>query len=325
MSKIKRHIGIIGAGFSGLATAWYLSKAGHQVTIYESSPLGENASGISAGLLHPYTGYKAAKSRNGEAKIKATLELLTVATNALGEPVHEKTGLLRPALKEDQEIFFKDCSDQNSDVHWMSAKEVQDKFPGIHALPAIWIDSAIQVNTKYYLQGLWKACEKSGVQWICEPVTSARSLKEDIKIIATGSQTLPESRHLPVHPVKGQLLELSWDNPLPFPISSGVYLVPGTVGHSVLVGATFEHHFYNAEPNIQLAQELLLPKLKKLYSLPDPVTVLSCKVGIRASTPTRKPIIQQVDDRIWTIVGMGSKGLLYHAESARQLSLNLNL
>ncbi len=319
MSQIKRHIAIIGAGFSGLATAWHLSQLGHQVTLYESSPLGKNASGISAGLLHLYTGYKATRAKNGDKRLELALELLKVSSSTLGKPVYQQTGLLRPALKENQAAFFKACADQNSDVYWMKTDEVQKKFPGIHPLDAIWIESAFQVDTHRYLEGLWKACQANGVEWIRKKITSANELTEDLRIIATGASPFPEISQLPIHQVKGQLLELTWYHPLPFPISSGVYLVKGSKPNSIYLGATFEHEFSNTTENVDVARERLLPKLNKLYPLPDQCEVLSCKSALRASTPTREPFVEQVDSKTWAIVGMGSKGILYHAEAAKRL------
>lgn len=319
MSKIKRHIAIVGAGFSGLATAWYLSNQGYQITLYDSSPLAKNASGISAGLLHLYTGYKATRAKNGDKRLQSALELLKVSSSALGTPVYQQTGLLRPVLKDNQSSFFKECADQHTDVHWMKAVEVESRFPGINPLDAIWIESAYQVDTELYLKGLWKACEANGVKWETKTVTSTEDLPEDLRIIATGAYPLPQLSHLPIHQVKGQILEISWKYPLPFPISSGVYLVQGPSKNSIYLGATFEHKFADDRKDIAVAHSLLFPKLKKLYAVPKDIKILSCKAALRASTPSREPFIEQIDQKTWTIVGMGSKGILYHAEAAMEL------
>lgn len=45
-------IGIVGAGISGLGTAWYLSESGHEVTVFEASPrLGGHSQTLSLALM----------------------------------------------------------------------------------------------------------------------------------------------------------------------------------------------------------------------------------------------------------------------------------
>jgi glycine/D-amino acid oxidase-like deaminating enzyme len=56
----------------------------------------------------------------------------------------------------------------------------------------------------------------------------------------------------------------------------------------------------------------LMPALKSSV-------VIGCRAGVRASTPDHRPIVKQVDERIWIFTGLGSKGLLYHALFAEQL------
>jgi len=49
--SVKRHVAIIGAGIAGLAAAYDLSGAGHQVTIYEAAP---QVGGLAAGFKAPH-------------------------------------------------------------------------------------------------------------------------------------------------------------------------------------------------------------------------------------------------------------------------------
>ena len=46
-------IAIIGAGVTGLCSAYYLSKSGHEVSIYDSGEIGKECSYGNAGLIVP--------------------------------------------------------------------------------------------------------------------------------------------------------------------------------------------------------------------------------------------------------------------------------
>ena len=48
-----RHVVVAGAGVTGLLTAFQLAKAGLSVTLADPAPLGDNASGVAAGMLAP--------------------------------------------------------------------------------------------------------------------------------------------------------------------------------------------------------------------------------------------------------------------------------
>lgn len=50
------NIAIIGAGFSGLALAYFLLQSSAHVTLFDAVGIGGGASGIATGLLHPYPG-----------------------------------------------------------------------------------------------------------------------------------------------------------------------------------------------------------------------------------------------------------------------------
>lgn len=56
MANVQRNIAVIGAGVMGLCAAHVLSRAGHQVALYEKRPLpARNASFLAGGMLAPYS------------------------------------------------------------------------------------------------------------------------------------------------------------------------------------------------------------------------------------------------------------------------------
>lgn len=79
----KYDICIVGGGFSGLASAIFLAKAGYKVALLEAHKIGWGASGRNGGqLLHGFgRGYKAIKKFYGAEKMKALLEMHETGVN----------------------------------------------------------------------------------------------------------------------------------------------------------------------------------------------------------------------------------------------------
>lgn len=322
---LMKTIAIIGAGFCGLASAWELLQDGHEVHIYDPSGIAGGASGVSAGLLHPFTGIHANPVEWGREGVASTLELIRISSQALGKPVTEESGMLRLALTEEMKADFLRCASQHDDVDWLEPRECQHLVPGLKALPGILIRSALTVRSALYLQGLWLACEQSGATLIPQSIASLSSLESyDLVIAAMGASisSLPELRHLPIRPIKGQVLELTWPHdvaPLAYPLNSQAYLVMQPGGQSCLAGATFERDFSTPLPVPEVALGEIMPKIAAFYPALTDARLIGCRAGLRASAPGHKPLLKQVDGKTWVLTGMGSKGLLYHALFAKKL------
>ena len=142
------------------------------------------------------------------------------------------------------------------------------------------------------------------------------------------TKTLSPFENLPLHPLKGQLLEIDWPKnlpPLPYTLISEVYLAMSPDSRKAIIGATYEHHFKDASPDPEVAIQELLPKALRLYPKLAGCTIAAVRSGIRATTPSRMPIAKIINDRFSTLTGFGSSGLLYHAHFSKQLSEELAL
>lgn len=327
-----KRIVILGAGFCGLAVAYYLTDLlGEQVelTIMDAQQLGENASGISAGLLHAYPGVQAKRAKNSAEGMEETLQLAQAASRALGQEIAIKTGLLRPAISAEQRIDFFNTSQHCPDTLWMESQECEQRVPNLADAPGLYIADAYMIKTKEYLQGLWKICESRGISWQKKQIDSLDDLSDfDLRIICGGASTpsLAELTALPITQIKGQILEIKKPESMPalsLPLASKGYLVPGSFPETLCLGATFERTFSHAHPDLETAQKLLRPKFEALFPSYDTFEVLTCKAGIRASAPHHQPLSIRRSDNTWILTGMGSKGLLYHALYAKRLALEV--
>ncbi|HUD00718.1 MAG TPA: FAD-dependent oxidoreductase [Rhabdochlamydiaceae bacterium] len=285
-------IAIIGAGFAGLAAAYYLSE-NFQVTLFDLKGIGGGASGISSGLLHPYPGEKGRRSWHADEALLAARELLTVAQEHLGKPVAHYEGILKVG----------ECLDPGEDVEPLS--------PG-----TFLIKSGITVFPELYLEGLWQACQKRGVELVLQKIESLQELADfDQVILAVGAgiRNFPECRHLKINFVKGQVLTCALEKPLERSISSKRYRAITPSANICHLGATYERDFTDESPNKETAIALLQPEME----------VLDCRAGIRVTNPAHYfPILEQIDPKTWAITALGSRGLLYHAYLGKKISEN---
>lgn len=321
------HIAIVGAGFSGLAVAWQIlthpSIPVTSLVIFDQKGIGGAASGIAAGLLHPFAGAHAKLNRLGREGMQATSELIQVAETTLGKSVAIEQGILRPALTKEQKQDFMLCSQKYpEDAQWLESEQCLSLYPYLAQAPGIWFKDGLTVNSLLYLQGLWQACLKRGAQLEIKQISSMDELRAfDLKILTLGASSSSFTSHR-LSLVKGQVLELAWPDslpPLPFALNSQAYLLMSPEGKTGLAGATFEKGFSSYEPDIEKAKAEILPKVYAMLPGLQGAEIINCFAGMRVVTPTHLPLIEQIGKREWILTGMGSKGLLYHALMAKEL------
>jgi glycine/D-amino acid oxidase-like deaminating enzyme len=283
-------IAIIGAGFAGLAAALRLSKD-FKVSLFDAEGVGKGASGASTGLLHPYAGEQGRRSWKADEGMKATLCLLDIAEQEMGKPVALRNGIVK----------IGECSGAGEDVEKLGDNQ-------------FLIHSGVTVFTSLYIEGLWRGCEKNGVELRLERVQSLEGLSDfDYIVVAAGSgiRSFPQASHLKINFVKGQALLCELREPVERSITGKQYTAltdhPG-VCH---VGATYERYFTSEYSSLEIALHLLRPTLP----------VLGVKSGIRVTNPAHYfPILEKLDERTWVVTALGSRGLLYHAYLAEQLA-----
>ncbi len=326
------HITIVGAGFCGLATVWHLltqqsSLAPLKIRLIDSKGIGGGASGVAAGLLHPYVGAHAKLNWMGQEGFQETCNLLQVASKALGRPVYTHgKGILRLALTTQQKEDYKQCVDTNTpDVEWLTSEQCQTFVPGITEAPGLWIKNGLAVHSSLYLQGLWKACKELGAQFEQKNIHTLKDVDNtDLLILTTGAatRTITDLSNPPLRTIKGQVLELAWPTqipPLPCALNSQAYILMSENQQTCLVGATYERNYMDEKVQPELAIADIMPKACAILPFLQDLPIVNCYAGARAMTPQRQPLIHAISPTQWLLTGMGSKGLLYHALMAKEL------
>lgn len=325
-------IAIIGAGFAGLATAYYLLtlNPAHEITIFDDLGIGGKASGIAAGLLHPYSGLHAKLNRFGMEGYSETCKLIEVSKKAYGNKVCESTGLLRVALTKSQEEDYKNCSKMNKNVQFLEPEECQKIVPDLLSHPGIFIQDAKTVYPKLYLEGLLIACKNSGVIFKQTRINDLKQLHSYDHVVVTAgadAQFFHELRHIKMSFIKGQVLELEWPAglpPLKLPVNSQIYLVMTEDNRRCIAGATFEKNFESEQKDEKFAIQEIMPKVSALIPSLKDAKILDCKSAIRVATKDHLPLIEMINDKLSIFTGLGSKGLLYHALYAKKLAETIN-
>jgi glycine/D-amino acid oxidase-like deaminating enzyme len=285
------NIAIIGAGFAGLAVAWFALQKGDRVTVFDQ---GEGASLASTGLLHPYPGREAKLSWQAEEGMSATKELLEVA----GKDTFVENGLVRFAVTEEQQRTY-----GPSPVPKVVGKAKE--FP-----------EGITVFSRRYLANLRKACSKA--DFIDAHVEPDALHEYDAIIVAGGAKTLqwPGCGDLELKCNIGQMLICRWKEKLPMSLLGHGHITPTEDPELCQVGSTYEH---GKHPEREKALALI-EKVAQFYPPAREFAIVDVRSGVRiAPKMGYRPIVQKVGKKTWVCTGFGSRGLLYHALMAKSL------
>ncbi len=325
-------IAILGGGLAGVATAWYLLNSSPllnfagslQLDLYDPLGIAGGASGIAAGILHPYAGLHAKLNRQGKEGYLATCELIEIASKFTSANLITARGQYRLVSTAENDRDYRLAASHYADVDFLTAQAIERQIPSMTSHPGIFIHSSLTIATSLYLESLWQGCVQKGATLQREAITHLSSLDHDLIIIATSfaSNQFLETSAISINPVKGQLLEIEWPKNLIAPLATihgQAYLVMQASKQSAFIGATFEKDFNSPHADLPLTKAQLMPKIAALWPALQEADVITCKAGIRASMPTHQPLIRQVTNQCWVFTGLGSKGLLYHALYAKKL------
>lgn len=304
-----RRIAIVGAGFAGMSAAWHLSASGRcAVTVFDSKGIGGGASGIAAGLLHPYPGEQGRRSFMASEAMRAAKHLLQVAQAKSALPLALENGILRFTLTE----HFDDVEPQ--------------------ADGSFLIRSGMTVFCKRYLHALWLAAQELGAQLVQRHIETVEELSSfDHVILAAGAGifSFSEAEGLRLERLKGQILTAKVPDGIIFPPQNLVgkgYIAHTEEDRIFHLGSTYERGAFDERADMEKAKEELLPKATILHSSAPSFEIIDCKAAFRVMRIGHYyPCLARLRDTIWVCTALGSRGLLYHGllgELLREAILN---
>ena len=323
---------IAGAGLAGACAALRLAPT-RRVLVLDAGRPGQGASGAAAGLVNPFMGRRARPAwRRTEAldTLKQTLEV------AGARSLFCNTGLLRPARDGRQaEAFIETATAFPEHAQWHEVEAARERWPEVVAPHgALWIPEGGAVPIPAMVEALLAAAQTHGAtvhphtalhSWTSTPggvrvqTTQGEPIEAGRLLLALGDgfRAFPSLAALPLHRVKGQTIRLTRPPDLPAtlpPLSGGVYVVPEK--DTLVVGATFEHVFADAEPDPAQSLALRARAAALLPALAE-ASLLDARAGVRVTvprtaSPSRLPLLGPLPEepRVWVFTGLGAKGLL---------------
>ncbi|XP_012071448.1 uncharacterized protein LOC105633467 isoform X2 [Jatropha curcas] len=286
---------VLGAGFAGLSVVWHLLKHSHKelnvrIDIFDEVGIGGGASGVSGGLLHPYSP-KAKLLWRGAECWRECLMLLSVAERAaiLKESTFEhgefgqavdgfivrRRGILRPATSMKNLNALYDNYDASCRIETIDKHAALKLVPHI-CLPfnsAFHMPQAVNVHPLRYLQALFSACEdlvkelsssSHGQKSLHLHKKSIKNLAElgedyDAVIICLGAKAdmLPElSGRLPLRTCRGVIAHLQLPGNIreEYPDCGPSILSDAWLAvqgtRSLYMGSTWQWKSKNSSPNV---------------------------------------------------------------------------
>lgn len=325
-----RNIAIIGGGIVGATAAYYLSRDGHRVTVFDEGT--GQATSAAAGIICPWLSKRRNKkwyrlASEGASFYKQLCKDVqddggdASFYNVSGAVLLKKTA---KATQEQYEIGVKRREDapEIGDLKILSKDELTAMLPSIQTQEnALFVSGGARLDGDVMVRELLALVEKKGgtvaKQW--QPVDETFIRTFDATILATGAwlpQTLePLGYQVDIRGQKGQLVVLQtkdYDNEnMPVIMPEGeIDIIP--IGNGkVFVGATHEN---NQGYDLAVSPKIianLITQGEQLFTGLEGAETITVKVGTRAYTSDFSPFFGYVpgNTQLLAASGLGSSGL----------------
>ncbi len=337
MSKLK--VAIIGGGIAGCATAYYLSKDGHDVTLFERDSLASHASGFALGAINPVIpetrepAYEALSTYS--IGLHKHLADVLAGSGASGESLNfvrkPSVLLVRNEVEATamRRVYEANASDHSYDLRWLSLGElshIEARISG-DVIGGLYIGEAYEVVPYKLTLSMWQAAEQNGAQMMNREVNEIDVSGGRVTGVVTGAQTFeadavvaaagPWSSQLllglgiavPVSPLKGQIVRLNTPSP-PMKVSlwwDEDYATTKSDGLT-WIGTTEEEVGFDDRTSDAARDRIIGSAIAMLPYLED-AELVHQTACLRPMTPDKMPIIDSA---------AGPEGLVISTGAGRQ-------
>lgn len=320
-------VGVVGAGLAGAAAAAALARRGFRVDLIAApDPELAGASRLPLGVLHPHLASQsdplAHVRRQGLRATHAWLAVLArqgidnglIARGVLTR-VHDERGRRR----RDR------LHAHGPGVRRVSTSEARRQAGVVLAEPSIFQPQGACIDPGVFIRGLIASGGKrinvhhgrisalhqdQGWQLRGDPHLSPTPYRHLVMAAGAGTGYLIPGIADDITPTRGQATAVAMTSDSAnqsLPVSGNGYITPAVNGRH-WVGATVTRGDISLMPRDD-DDEANLQRFDELWPGAESNAVLERFVGVRASTPDRLPIVDQVARGLWVSVGHGSHGL----------------
>ena len=332
---------IVGSGVVGIATSYYLGKAGVRATVIEKDAIAAHASGFAYGGLGPLSGagipgpmaelaqesFQLHKDMAGSLPEESGIdyEYKSRPSLSLAFDDVETSGIKAGADWQDrQDGFSAEWLDPNG-LREVDSRISPDAVGGrlLHGLaevePYKFVLALAQAAERLGAEvrhGVVTGLERSGSR-MTGVVTSSGVVHCDAVVLALGpwSGNVSEwtGAPLPVKPLKGQILRLNAPPPAVDCSIGWSHNYAATKGDGLLwTGTTEEHAGFDETPTTQARDEIMSSLLRMLPAMEDAELVRQTAC-LRPVTPDSLLVLGQMQgwNGLYVATGTGRKGILY--------------
>jgi glycine oxidase len=344
-------VAIVGGGVIGCAIAYYLSKSGVDVALFERGEIGAEASSAATGLLAPLGPLSGPGPFADLLFSSFALFPTLVAELEEASGIHleyEQTGALRVVrnLKRIPNLRkrMKDWQPLGLHIYWLTGDEARQLEPLLapDVCAAIYVPEESQINASHVVKSFSLAAINQGASLYSHSIITGierhhakvtgvyTSQSEKIAcnhlVISNGAWAgyCSEWLHvtIPVIPQRGQALTLHQSStPLHLIIfGEAAYLTP-KAKHMIIVGATKEEVGFDTHTTIGGLSWLLNTAIRLTPAL-ESCTLDHTWAGLRPRTPDNQPILGPAPgwENVTLAVGHGSVGILLSAITGQTIA-----
>ena len=341
-------ISIVGGGIAGCSTAYYLTQAGHDVTLFERDSLASHASGFALGGLIPSIGgppddpYGVLSRYSIELHRELAEQLTGHAGGRLGDGGGGNLDFLRkPSLmlvkdRAEEEsmrrVYGQYAEDHTLDIRWLNFGEFSHIEARISStvLGALYVSEAYEVDPYKLTLALWQAAEQQGARLVNRVVTAIAVSRDRVSGVVTKDGTTdadavvvaagPWSSEMlaglgvsaPVTPLKGQIIRLDAPGPPPKVSLWWDHDYATAKADGLLWVGTTEEEVGFDDSTTDAARDRIISSAVEMLPYLEDAELVQQTACLRPVTPDGAPIIdaEAGPDGLVVVTGAGRQGIM---------------
>ena len=318
---------IVGAGLSGTLTAWELRKRGEDFTVYDSGAA--SSSRVAAGLYNPVSFKRIVEVWNAEEHMRVMLETYPEIESSIGAKILNKTPIMRVFPNKQYRDNWQARIEKKHDVaKWLSP--ISNEVPeGVVAPFGVgYVEEAGWVNLPAMIDGVKKLLleeerfeQRSWSVSDCVPqgfdaVIDCRGVGAKVDLNKLGYKLAAD--HGEVLTMKSESLDLNGNT-----LNRVKWLMPFEK-ETLKLGATYEWGVEKSKPTESGKKEIieaLSPALSQ--EIFDKMELVNHQSGLRPTSHDRRPYIGEIQPGVFTLNGLGTRGVLIAPATVKRLVSNL--